>query len=145
MKGKSAFEVSSLMQGPNETFVTIKVKHGNCGPIQSIEVQRQLVARTPVFYRLEQIENGTRSVGYMRVKEFNALARKDLVIAMKRLQDMGASYFILDLRDNRGGLVQVSILDLNFKLVLGLMITPCRISFFLTTAFVGIVDLLASD
>ncbi|XP_050148794.1 carboxyl-terminal-processing peptidase 1, chloroplastic isoform X2 [Malus sylvestris] len=109
VKGKSAFEVSSLMQGPNETFVTIKVKHGNCGPIQSIEVQRQLVARTPVFYRLEQIENGTRSVGYMRVKEFNALARKDLVIAMKRLQDMGASYFILDLRDNRGGLVQAGI------------------------------------
>lgn len=26
---------------------------------------------------------------------------------MKRLQDMGASYFILDLRDNLGGLVQV--------------------------------------
>ncbi|BFG28050.1 hypothetical protein CerSpe_143230 [Prunus speciosa] len=111
VKGKSAFEVSSMMQGPNETFVTIKVKHGNCGPIQSIEVQRQLVARTPVSYRLEQIENGTRSVGYTRVKEFNALARKDLVTAMKRLQDMGASYFILDLRDNRGGLVQVIYTD----------------------------------
>ncbi|BBH01060.1 Peptidase S41 family protein [Prunus dulcis] len=109
VKGKSAFEVSSMMQGPNETFVTIKVKHGNCGPIQSIEVQRQLVARTPVSYRLEQIENGTRSVGYTRIKEFNALARKDLVTAMKRLQDMGASYFILDLRDNRGGLVQAGI------------------------------------
>ena len=37
--------------------------------------------------------------------------------AMKRLQDMGASYFILDLRDNRGGLVQVFILDIrdNFE------------------------------
>lgn len=45
----------------------------------------------------------------MRLKEFNALARKDLVIAMKRLQDMGASYFILDLRDNLGGLVQAGI------------------------------------
>ncbi|XP_004295422.1 PREDICTED: carboxyl-terminal-processing peptidase 1, chloroplastic [Fragaria vesca subsp. vesca] len=109
VKGKSAFEVSSSIQGPNETVVTIKVKHGNCGPIQSIDVQRQLVARTPVFYRLEQIENGTRSVGYLRLKEFNALARKDLVIAMKRLQDMGASFFILDLRDNRGGLVQAGI------------------------------------
>ncbi|XP_059439024.1 carboxyl-terminal-processing peptidase 1, chloroplastic isoform X1 [Corylus avellana] len=107
--GKSAFEVSSLLQGPNETFVTIKVKHGNCGPIQSIEVQRQLVARTPVLYRLEQIDNGTTSVGYMRLKEFNALARKDLVTAMKRLQDMGASYFVLDLRDNLGGLVQAGI------------------------------------
>ncbi|KAF3451138.1 hypothetical protein FNV43_RR07228 [Rhamnella rubrinervis] len=104
--GKSAFEVSSLLQGPNETFVTIKVKHGKCGPIQSIEVARQLVARTPVFYRLEQVDNGKTSVGYMRLKEFNALARKDLVIAMKRLQDMGASLFVLDLRDNRGGLVQ---------------------------------------
>lgn len=109
VRGKSAFEVSSLLQGPNETFVTIKVKHGNCGPIQSMEVQRQLVARTPVLYRLEQIDNGTASVGYMRLKEFNALARKDLVIAMKRLQDMGASYFILDLRDNLGGLVQAGI------------------------------------
>lgn len=57
-----------------------QVKHGNCGPVQSIEVQRQLVARTPVFYRLEKIENGAASVGYMRLKEFNALARKDLVI-----------------------------------------------------------------
>ncbi|KAM4112153.1 hypothetical protein ACJW30_05G119200 [Castanea mollissima] len=109
VRGKSAFEVSSLLQGPNETFVTVKVKHGNCGPIQSIEVQRQLVARTPVVYRLEQIDNGSASVGYMRLKEFNALARKDLVIAMKRLQDMGASSFILDLRDNLGGLVQAGI------------------------------------
>ncbi|KAL6198227.1 hypothetical protein ACLB2K_028019 [Fragaria x ananassa] len=109
VKGKSAFEVSSSIQGPNETVVTITVKHGNCGPVQSIDIQRQLVARTPVFYRLEQIENGTRSVGYLRLKEFNALARKDLVIAMKRLQDMGASFFILDLRDNRGGLVQAGI------------------------------------
>ncbi|KAL5577142.1 hypothetical protein UlMin_018841 [Ulmus minor] len=107
--GKSAFEVLSLLQGPNETFVTLKVKHGNCGPTQSIEVERQLVARTPVFYRFEQMENGTMSVGYMRLKEFNALARKDLVIAMKRLQDMGASYFVLDLRDNLGGLVQAGI------------------------------------
>uniref|UniRef100_A0A6N2KKA5 PDZ domain-containing protein n=1 Tax=Salix viminalis TaxID=40686 RepID=A0A6N2KKA5_SALVM len=104
VKGKSAFEVSSLLQGPNETFVIIKVKHGNCGPIQSMEVQRQLVARTPVFYRLEQIDSSTASVGYIRLREFNALARKDL-----RLQDRGASYFILDLRDNLGGLVQAGI------------------------------------
>ncbi|PPS00560.1 hypothetical protein GOBAR_AA20119 [Gossypium barbadense] len=107
--GKSAFEVSSLLQGPNETFVTIKIRHGNCGPTESLEIQRQLVARSPVFYRLEQVSNSPSSVGYMRLKEFNALARKDLVIAMKRLQDMGASYFILDLRDNLGGLVQAGI------------------------------------
>ncbi|XP_022994793.1 carboxyl-terminal-processing peptidase 1, chloroplastic [Cucurbita maxima] len=107
-RGKSAFEVSSLLQGPNETHVTVKVKHGNCGPVESIQVQRQVLVRSPVFYRLEQIDAAS-SVGYVRLKEFNALAKKDLVTAMKRLETMGASYFILDLRDNLGGLVQAGI------------------------------------
>ncbi|KAJ3670786.1 hypothetical protein LUZ60_008212 [Juncus effusus] len=109
VRGKSAFDVSSLLQGPKETFVTIQVKHGNCGPVESIKVERQLIAKTPVFYRLEKTENGDSSVGYIRIKEFNALAKKDLVIALKRLQNSGASYFVLDLRDNLGGLVQSGI------------------------------------
>ncbi|KAI3456066.1 hypothetical protein Pfo_012729 [Paulownia fortunei] len=109
VKGQSAFEASSMLQGPSETFVNIMVKHGICGPVQSIRVQRQSIAKSPVFYRLEQVKNGSSSVGYVRLKEFNALARKDLVTAMRRLQDMGASYFVLDLRDNLGGLVQAGI------------------------------------
>ncbi|KAM0938166.1 putative processing peptidase [Dioscorea sansibarensis] len=109
VKGKSAFDVSSMLQGPKETFVTIEVKHGNCGHIQSIRVQRQLVARTPVFYRLEKGADGGSLVGYIQIKEFNALARKDLLTALKRLQDSGASYYVLDLRDNLGGLVEAGI------------------------------------
>ncbi|KAK4440122.1 Carboxyl-terminal-processing peptidase 1, chloroplastic [Sesamum alatum] len=109
VKGKSAFEASSMLQGPSETFVNIMVKHGNCGPVESIRVQRQSIAKSPVFYRLEQVKNSSSPVGYVRLKEFNALARKDMLTAMRRLQDMGASYFVLDLRDNLGGLVQAGI------------------------------------
>ncbi|KAG7536190.1 PDZ domain [Arabidopsis suecica] len=109
VSGKSSFEVSSLLQGPSKTFVVLKVKHGKCGPVKSLKIQRQVNALTPVSYRLEKVDNGTVSVGYIRLKEFNALARKDLVIAMKRLQDKGASYFVMDLRDNLGGLVQAGI------------------------------------
>ncbi|CAH2046209.1 unnamed protein product [Thlaspi arvense] len=109
VSGKSSFEVSSLLQGPSKTYVVLKVKHGKCGPLKSIKVQRQVNATTPVSYRLEKVDNGKISVGYIRLKEFNALARKDLVIAMKRLQDKGASYFVMDLRDNLGGLVQAGI------------------------------------
>ncbi|KAF0902952.1 hypothetical protein E2562_022595 [Oryza meyeriana var. granulata] len=107
--GKSAFDVSSMLQGPKDTFVTIKVKHGNCGPVESMKVQRQLVSRTPVFYRLEKRENENSTIGYIHIKEFNAVAKKDLVSALKRLQNSGASYFVLDLRDNLGGLVQAGI------------------------------------
>ncbi|CAE6215949.1 unnamed protein product [Arabidopsis arenosa] len=109
VSGKSSFEVSSLLQGPSKTFVVLKVKHGKCGTVKSLKIQRQVNALTPVSYRLEKVDNGTVSVGYIRLKEFNALARKDLVIAMKRLQDKGASYFVMDLRDNLGGLVQAGI------------------------------------
>ncbi|CAA7014444.1 unnamed protein product [Microthlaspi erraticum] len=107
--GKSSFEVSSLLQGPSKTFVVLKVKHGKCGPAKTVKIQRQVNATTPVSYRLEKVDNGKISVGYIRLKEFNALARKDLVIAMKRLQEKGASYFVMDLRDNLGGLVQAGI------------------------------------
>ncbi|CAN4080142.1 unnamed protein product [Withania somnifera] len=107
--GKSAFEASSLLLGPSGTSVNIMIKHGNCGPVQSIDVERQSIAKTPVFYRLEQTESGSTSVGYVRLKEFNALARKDLITAIKRLEGMGASSFVLDLRDNLGGLVQAGI------------------------------------
>ncbi|XP_039851676.1 carboxyl-terminal-processing peptidase 1, chloroplastic-like isoform X2 [Panicum virgatum] len=109
VRGKSAFDTSSMLQGPKETFVTIKVKHGDCGPVESLKVQRQLVARTPVFYHLEKKENDDSSVGYIRIKEFNAVAKKDLVSALKHLQNSGATYFVLDLRDNLGGLVQAGI------------------------------------
>jgi carboxyl-terminal processing protease len=44
-----------------------------------MKVQRQLAARSPVFYRLEKKENEDSSVGYIHIKEFNALAKKDLV------------------------------------------------------------------
>lgn len=57
-----------------------QVKHGDCGPIETISIQRQQsIAKSPVFYQLEQVKNGSSSVGYVRVKEFNALATKDLI------------------------------------------------------------------
>ncbi|KAI3732199.1 hypothetical protein L1987_63398 [Smallanthus sonchifolius] len=55
------------------------------------------------------MENGNAKVGYVRLKEFNVLDSKDLVTAMKRHQDMGATFFVLDLRDNLDGLVQEGI------------------------------------
>ncbi|CAA6661286.1 unnamed protein product [Spirodela intermedia] len=109
IRGKSSFEVSSLLQGPKETFVNLEVQHRDCHQVRSIKVKRQSVAQTPVFYRLEKMESGAAYIGYVQLKEFNALAKKDLVIAMKRLEDAGASSFVLDLRDNRGGLVQAGI------------------------------------
>eukprot|EP00252_Welwitschia_mirabilis_P021782 TRINITY_DN5691_c0_g1_i2.p1 TRINITY_DN5691_c0_g1~~TRINITY_DN5691_c0_g1_i2.p1 ORF type:complete len:418 (+),score=63.65 TRINITY_DN5691_c0_g1_i2:162-1415(+) len=109
VKGMTSFEALSLIQGPKETFVSIEVKHTDCGPTETLTVQRTQTARTPIFYRLEKVGQGMDHIGYIRIKEFNSVAKRDLVIAMKRLKDGGASHFVLDLRDNPGGIVQAGI------------------------------------
>lgn len=48
-------------------------------------------------------------VGYIKLSSFNARAQRDLAAAVKRLEAQGAARFVLDLRDNRGGLVSEGI------------------------------------
>jgi carboxyl-terminal processing protease len=78
-----------------------------CGEAQSLTVERQQDVRSPVYYRLEHSQDSGQRMGYIHLREFNALAKRDLVTAMKRLQDAGATSYLLDLQDNPGGLVQV--------------------------------------
>lgn len=105
--GKSAFEASSLIQGVKGTLVSIEVRHEPCKDSQMVSVERKQSVQTPVYYRLEHRAGDL--LGYIRLKEFNAVAKRDLVTAMKRLTEAGATLFLLDLRDNPGGLVQAGI------------------------------------
>jgi len=107
--GKTAFEAASLIQGPKGTPVSIEIRHGMCGEAQSLTVERQQDVRSPVYYRLEHSQDSGQLMGYIHLREFNALAKRDLVTAMKRLQDAGATSYLLDLQDNPGGLVQAGI------------------------------------
>jgi hypothetical protein len=49
------------------------------------------------------------SVGYIRLREFNALAEPNVARAVESLRVQGARSFVLDLRDNPGGLVQAGV------------------------------------
>ncbi|XP_002965587.2 carboxyl-terminal-processing peptidase 1, chloroplastic [Selaginella moellendorffii] len=107
--GKSAFAVSSEIQGRKRTPVSVEVRRSQCGDVQSYVLYRQQDLRSPVFYRLERSDVANERRGYVRLKEFNALTKRDLVTALMRLQASGASSFVIDLRDNLGGLVQEGI------------------------------------
>ncbi|KAI5057788.1 hypothetical protein GOP47_0027803 [Adiantum capillus-veneris] len=105
--GKSAFEASSLIQGIKGTFVSVEVRHGLCKDTQSLSIERKQTVQTPVYFRLEH--RGGDLLGYIHLKEFNAVARRHLVTAMNKLTAAGATSFVLDLRNNPGGLVQVGV------------------------------------
>ncbi len=48
-------------------------------------------------------------VGYIRLKQFNANATKDMRQAIKELEEKGAQGYVLDLRSNPGGLLMASV------------------------------------
>lgn len=54
-----------------------------------------------------EIKDG--DVGYVRMGSFNAQSTEDLRSAFDELRDQGATSFVLDLRDNPGGLLQESV------------------------------------
>ena len=48
-------------------------------------------------------------VGYVRIKQFNANASKEMKETVKDLESKNVSGYILDLRSNPGGLLESSI------------------------------------
>ena len=52
--------------------------------------------------------NGQR-IGYVRLKQFNANASREMRKAVKKLEAEGAEGYVLDLRSNPGGLLEASV------------------------------------
>eukprot|EP00250_Pteridium_aquilinum_P017394 c23611_g1_i1 orf=1082-2368(-) len=77
LHGMSAFEASSLIQGVKGTLVSIEIRHEPCKDTQMLSIERKQSVPTPVYYRLEH--RGGDLLGYIRLKEFNAVAKRDLV------------------------------------------------------------------
>ena len=108
VRNKSAFQAVSLIQaspGP-DVKVTIRSDAGEpgAGPTRDVTLRRSSNAVNPVASRLEG-----GNVGYIRLKEFNALAEPNVAKAIESLRSQGATSFMLDLRDNPGGLVQAGV------------------------------------
>jgi len=82
-------------------MVEMKLRHVD-GEVMSIACERKQGVSTPVSFNLQ-----APSTGYIKLREFNALAGRDVAAAVKELTAKGADRFVLDLRDNPGGLVQV--------------------------------------
>lgn len=57
-----------------------QIRHSPCEDVKTVTVSRQQDVRTPVYYRLERSQIPGEAIGYIRLREFNALAKKDLVI-----------------------------------------------------------------
>jgi len=97
-------EVVSRIRGPEGTTVSVEVYRPDEERTFQFEITRARINIPNVMSRLEG-----ENVGYVRLLNFNSHAVQDLREAIGDLTSQGAEGFVLDLRDNPGGLLDASV------------------------------------
>jgi carboxyl-terminal processing protease len=100
-------EAATKMRGPSGSLVTLIIERDG-EPETEIRLKRDRIALNPVVSDLRVSPEGT-SIGYLRLTQFNANASTELAHAISSLEKKGAAAYILDLRNNPGGLLQAGI------------------------------------
>jgi carboxyl-terminal processing protease len=99
---------AARMRGPTGSRVILTVKREGISEPLEFQLERDRIALNPVYAELQASESGT-PIGYIRLSQFNANATAEVAHAISRLQGEGAQAYILDLRNNPGGLLQAGI------------------------------------
>ncbi len=100
-------EAAARMRGPIGTTVTLTIQGQKEQP-KLVEIVRDRISLNPVYAVLDTNENRD-PVGYIRLSQFSANAPMEVAHAVAQFKEMGAHGYILDLRNNPGGLLQAGI------------------------------------
>lgn len=109
-------EAAERMRGPIGTTVVLKVQRvgqDNLDAAETVSLKRDRIEINPVRGELRKTPDGT-PIGYIRLGQFNANATREMREAIQSLEGQKVKGYILDLRNNPGGLLQsgVEIADL---------------------------------
>lgn len=105
-KGMSTEDAVKLIRGQAGTKVTIQLRRA--GKVIDTPLTRERIELHAVEHQVNTSGDGTK-VGYIRLKQFNANAAKDMAAAVKDLESKQVQGYVLDLRSNPGGLLMASI------------------------------------
>ena len=105
-KGMSTEDAVKLIRGPEGSDVVLGLRRGD--QVLDVPLTRARIEINAVTYRLNKTQD-QRKIGYIRLKQFNANAAKEMRQAAKSLEAQGAEGYVLDLRGNPGGLLEASI------------------------------------
>ncbi|MDZ8050274.1 MAG: carboxyl-terminal processing protease CtpA [Aulosira sp. ZfuVER01] len=100
-------EAAAKMRGPIGSLVTLLIARDGEGE-KELRVMRDRIALNPVVAEMRVTPQGT-PIGYLRLNQFNANASMEVAHAITSLEKKGAAAYILDLRNNPGGLLQAGI------------------------------------
>jgi carboxyl-terminal processing protease len=105
-KGMSTEDAVKLIRGQAGSTVTLQFRRD--GKVVDTPLVRARIELHAVDSQVNTSADGTR-IGYIRLKQFNANAAKDMADALKKLEGENVQGYVLDLRSNPGGLLMASI------------------------------------
>ena len=101
--GKPLDEVEQMIRGPRGTIVNLRVKHHTGNEIATLRVTRDVVHVPSVRAKMEN------KVSYVRLGDFGSTSAEEVRAALLDAKAKGATGYILDLRNNGGGLLDAAV------------------------------------
>ncbi len=95
-----------LIRGPSGTKVKLEIYRNGNSFFQSLS--RERIEIKSVTSKINETKDGLL-IGYVRIKQFNANASREMKDTVKDLELKKVSGYVLDLRSNPGGLLESSI------------------------------------
>ncbi len=105
--GLTLDEAANRMRGTIGTQVNLTFKRPETAP-ETLALVRDRINLNPVSTRLQHVQPGL-DVGYIRLSQFNGNAAAGVAKAISEFEAQGVEGYILDLRNNPGGLLTAGI------------------------------------
>ena len=107
VQGKSLMEAVKLMRGPINTSIKLTIRRKNVKKPLEFEITRKVIEVKSVN---AEILGKKKDLGYIRLKSFNENSDKQFLNIIKKFEkNSKVKSYILDLRNNPGGLLTQAI------------------------------------
>lgn len=105
VKGKTPAEISTMLKGPANSPLELKVRRAGKSETTVHQVMREKInIQNLSFYGVVESE-----IGYIRLDDFTPGAARELSEALVLLKQKGVKKIILDVRNNPGGLLHEAV------------------------------------
>ena len=105
VSGLDLNEVAGQVKGPPGTSVHLSLSRSGLDRWIEVDLVRHVIPRPTISTKL-LFEDGT---GYLRINSFGERTGDELDAALRSLEDLGMRGLLLDLRDNKGGLLSAGV------------------------------------
>tara|TARA_B100001559_G_C16431742_1_gene590119 strand:+ start:127 stop:1269 length:1143 start_codon:yes stop_codon:yes gene_type:complete len=116
VQGKTLMEAVKLMRGPVGSSIELTVRRKDVKESLTFKIQRQIIEVRSVE---SKILGNEKNIGYVKLKSFNENSDKQFINKIKNYEKQKLAGYIIDLRNNPGGLLNQAIAITDFFLEKG--------------------------